>query len=537
MAVHAPAVRRIPNAVFIALIALAGLIAYANSFAGQFVWDDKLLIEANAHVKSLAHLGEIFRSDLFHMTESVTGYFRPAQVLSYMVDYAFWGKMPFGYHVTSLILQVVNAALVFYLGLLITGDRPKSFIVGMIFCIHPAFVPVVGYIAGRADLLGMLFGLGAVYLVLRHILRPASPVPVYAAVVLYACAIISKEYYLFMPVFIALFLASFRDRRPDKTVKTALIAMCAVAAAYLILRATALNFHQKMGVIADQPFLTRLAIFPWVMANYVGVLVMPVSLSMEKVLSYGSLGEARFVVAYIVPAAVAGVLYYLYGRKDRERFFWLAWWTLATVPFLHLFMPLKAIWADHWSYFPSVGFFFFIASFFPPPAAATQGGTFARRCGAAAACVAVVCFIAVTVQENRYWRDEETLFARILLKNPKSARTIYNTGKLYEEQGDWAKALDYYNRAIEGSGGSNAQYFNSRGMVHKNLNDREKARADFEMAVSIEPAVALYHNNLGCIYGELNMTEKARAEWNTALRLNPKDEFAKQNLQILEKGQ
>ena len=105
-------------------------------------------------------------------------------------------------------------------------------------------------------------------------------------------------------------------------------------------------------------------------------------------------------------------------------------------------------------------------------------------------------------------------------------------GKVSEERGDYEKARELYNTAIERSSANNDQYLNARGMLHRNMGDFEKARADFEKAVKLEPRVSSYHNNLGCLYAELGMIDKARKEWQETLKLSPNNELALKNLAI-----
>lgn len=519
---------RIPNFVFVLFVVILGLVAYFNSFSGQFVWDDTLLIAGNQHIKDARFIGKIFTEDLFYMSDLPTGYYRPLQTVSYMADYFLWGKEPFGYHVTNFILQVLNSTIIFYLALLLLGNRWKAFFVAAIFCVHPAFAAIVTYISGRADLLGFFFSLLVLYAVIRYIVLSRGAVTVWLSIPLYIFAVISKEYYLITPLFILLFLFAYREKhKPDMTVKTILTALSMVAIVYVILRSTALNFHQEMGIIARQPFLTRLAIFPWTIAKYIGTLILPIDLGMEKRLVYESLFEARFVVSYAVVIIIVWALYRFNKARRPEPLFFLGWFVLGIIPLSNLFVPLKAILADHWTYVASVGIFGLVAALVD-----RVKNPMAMRLFALIATVFMAAMIGTTIVENRHWRSEDVLYARILLKNPDSSRTLYNMGRLYEESGDNEKAMRAYTEAIEKSAGNKGQYLNARGLLHKKMGDIEKAKDDFEATVKVAPSVAVYHNNLGCSYAELKMVDRARAEWKEALKIDPDDKLARKNLEV-----
>jgi len=517
-------------------VALAALTiaVYANSLTGKFVWDDTLLILDNKHIKDFKYFNQIFREDLFHMSDLPTGYYRPAQTFSYMLDYALWAKEAFGYHLTNILLQIFNAAMVFFLCLILFGTRGKSLFVASVFCVHPAFVPIVGYVSGRADLLGLSFALVTVYSAVRFAARGKGIYWLWLSVPFYALAVISKEYYLLTPVFILLYLFTFKcEPSNKKRLNIALSAMVSLAVFYAILRSTVLNFHQNMGVIAEQPFITRLAIFPWIMKNYIMMLVAPFHMSMEKKLVFDSLVEPRFVLSYLAPAGIAWLLYFFRKRKDSLRLFCLSWFVVGILPVCNIIIPLKAIWADHWAYMSSVGFFALIASVYDIPNIAIRSNPLYRICALSLSLLYISYLSAVTISENRYWRDEEVLYARILETSPHSARTIYNQGKVFEERGEKDRALESYNKAISMTSGEKAQYYNARGMLYKDMGNRERALADFEEAVKIAPGVALYRNNLGCIYAESNRVEDARREWGKTLEIDPEDELAAKNLALI----
>jgi hypothetical protein len=522
------------KAAAVLILIIIGIITYANSLSGDFVWDDKMLIQGNEHIKSFAFIPQVFKEDLFHMGSSSTGYYRPLQVVSYMCDHLLWGMEPIGYHLSSLILQIANSILVFFLCVLIIGSLWQSFFVAAIFLVHPAFVPVAGYISGRADLLAMFFTMLSVYLTIKYLAAGRGVIGLIAALFFYVLAILSKEYYLIAPGFILLYMFSFNDKsKPDNFSKTHVAGLMFIGIIYLAIRATILNFHQSMGVIAEQPFLSRLAIFPYIFAKYILTLIFPVGLGMEKKLVYSSFGEARFVLSYIVPIAVAWALYYLYKNGDRKKFFFLGWFVVGILPLTNLVVPLKAFMADHWTYLASFGAFGFLVLSVSDICDMARDKITSRNLKMLIGIAVVAILSSMTITENGYWKNEETFFKRTLVTSPKSGRAHYNMGKVWAENGDMEKAIGSYTTAIKESDSPPGYMFDARGMAYRKLGDLEKALADCQAAVKIEPSNSMYHVNLGGIYGELGMTEKAIAEWREALRLDPNNELAKKNLDVL----
>lgn len=86
-------------------------------------------------------------------------YYRPLVTYSVLVDYAFWGTNPFGYHLTNLLLHTLNALLVAHIIMRIAGPgkRYPALLAAIIFALHPAHPEAVSWIAGRVDVLSAVF--------------------------------------------------------------------------------------------------------------------------------------------------------------------------------------------------------------------------------------------------------------------------------------------------------------------------------------------------------------------------------------------
>ena len=89
------------------------------------------------------------------------------QVLSYWLDHKVWGLRTFGFHLTNLILHLLNGILIYLILLKLFSDPKVAALASFLFIVHPLHVPVVSYISGRADLLSLLFILLSVFLFLE----------------------------------------------------------------------------------------------------------------------------------------------------------------------------------------------------------------------------------------------------------------------------------------------------------------------------------------------------------------------------------
>jgi hypothetical protein len=78
--------------------------------------------------------------------------------MSYALDYSAWVLEPFGYHLTNLLLHLINVALFFILALAYARDRGSSddllpFTAAALFAVHPLLTEAVGYVSSRSELL------------------------------------------------------------------------------------------------------------------------------------------------------------------------------------------------------------------------------------------------------------------------------------------------------------------------------------------------------------------------------------------------
>ena len=170
------------------LIALAAVAAYANSLAGDFVWDDRILVLDGRLARASDRIVEILTSDFFRRaeTDNAYGYYRPLTTLSYLWDYAWWRLDPFGYHFTNVCLHAVNCLLSFVFIRQLGMSARVALVAGLVFAVHPIHTENVAWIAGRTDLLAYLFVLVAMMLHLRPRLAWLAPIA-------FAAGLLAKE--------------------------------------------------------------------------------------------------------------------------------------------------------------------------------------------------------------------------------------------------------------------------------------------------------------------------------------------------------
>ena len=126
----------------LAAVLAATAVAYAPAVAGGFVYDDHYFVVDNDAIKDP-------RRVVAYLTDPATAaegkrwgtIHRPLRTVSYAADHAAWRLNPTGYHLTSLLLQLVAACGVFALAARWTGDAHAALVGAALFAWHPLDVP------------------------------------------------------------------------------------------------------------------------------------------------------------------------------------------------------------------------------------------------------------------------------------------------------------------------------------------------------------------------------------------------------------
>jgi len=138
-------------------------------------------------------------------------WFRPVTLTSFWIEHAIWGLNPLPFHLTNLLLHtMVSLSVVLLAYRLLTGTleeelhvRYVSLFCGIFFLLHPSHSESVCWIAGRGDLLAVLFSILAILLSMDSLQASQSRLQLGACALL-ALGLLSKEAVLPTPLIMIL---------------------------------------------------------------------------------------------------------------------------------------------------------------------------------------------------------------------------------------------------------------------------------------------------------------------------------------------
>jgi protein O-mannosyl-transferase len=140
-------------------------VLYIPALSNVFTnWDDHGYVLDNPNIALTAD----------NLKAMFTGYwlgnYHPFTMLSLSVDHAFGGTThAFPYHLTNVLLHVLNTALVYFFSLRISQGRYwVALFSAFFFAVHPMHVESVAWVSARKDVLYTAFFFGSLLAYLRH---------------------------------------------------------------------------------------------------------------------------------------------------------------------------------------------------------------------------------------------------------------------------------------------------------------------------------------------------------------------------------
>ena len=145
-----------PQGAILLCVLLFGLVVWVflPSLRGDFLFfDDSSYVVNNSHLTS----GLSWANFVWAFRSLDYANWHPVTWLSYMLDYEFYGPKPDGQHLTNVLLHGLNSVLVFLVLRKLTGATGRSFLVAILFGLHPLRVESVAWISERKDVLSLTF--------------------------------------------------------------------------------------------------------------------------------------------------------------------------------------------------------------------------------------------------------------------------------------------------------------------------------------------------------------------------------------------
>lgn len=435
-------------------ITLLAVLAYGGSPWNGFVLDDHTIILDNALVTRSDVVGAFFAPYQPAGTGSDLLY-RPLPVASYALQWALHGPMAAAFHALNVLLHALASVLFWRLARrIVPANGLAAFVAGALFAVHTVHTDAVSSIVGRAEILSALGVCGSFLAWLRWSAGGSHGwLPV--AALLWLLGLLSKESAVALPLFVAAWTAFAQDRvRRSTLARVGALALTFGPAlvVYLAARLVALDgdlLSDQSRYFAEVDLGSTVQTMLGVGARYLALLVFPSPLAPDY--SFESIPLARsflepwpLVGLLLVPSVIVAAAVTVRGRGWPQAAGWgLLWLAVFFVPAGNV-LPMMIPMAERLAYTPSFGFCLAVG--------AVVGRLAVGRARLVVLGVVTawgVFLIGATVDRDRVWHDDLTLWSDALAVHPRSAIGLANVGFALEREGETKAALGAFRRAVD----------------------------------------------------------------------------------------
>ncbi|MBN1997481.1 tetratricopeptide repeat protein [candidate division KSB1 bacterium] len=497
---------------WVLLICSVTLAAYYPVLENKFTnWDDPVYVLDNPAIRTVnpENIGRIFSS-------FVLSNYHPVTMLSYMLDYQIAAADPHQYHLTNLLIHLVNTALVFLFVFLLFGEGIPAIFAALLFGIHPLHVESVAWIAERKDVLYVMFYLAALCAYLVYLRGQKRYL--FFALFLFLLALLSKA--MAAPLAVTLLLVDYyRKRRiTDKKVLWEKVPFFLLALIFGLVAIWAQSSKEAFFMGGSFRFIERIAFAGYGFFQYLLKLIAPVFLS--AIYPYpdrinGSLPLFYYFFPVIFAGLTVPVLYSV--RKTRFFVFNTLFFLVNIVLVLQLVPVGNAVMADRYSYLPSVAVFVLLAfGFF------TLMKKWPKQKIAVVTVFLVYALILSWATWNRsfVWRDSQTLWKNTLARFPNAAEAWNNLGMDQIQKGQLQDALYSMQRVIQLEP-DNARAYTNRGNIKMMLGKADSALCDYNRSIEMDFLYMEAYSNRGVAYVQLKNFTAGLNDFDRAVKLKP----------------
>jgi len=538
------------------LLAASVLVPHWPRERAEFTYDDRDFIQAN---QSLRSPGEAFAALLapFPPDQPERGLYRPLTSLSYALDFQIGGGDPRVFHRSNALLYVVVVALVFRLALAYGCGFGFALALALLFAVHPVHCDAVDAIAGRSELLALLFSLASLiaYLKARGSGGPSRRW-LAASVAAYALASAAKETAVVLPAILAVhaWVLPLGPRRGRGRADLMHLAPFAgVLALYFVARFTALgNFAPSQPLLRGVPFEIRLHTLGSVFLENLRLLVFPSLLQTDfyyrQHVGIATGATARSLSGLALLALAGGALVWLLLRAGRMRDGLSpripsarALAACALAIFLGFLFPVShlldfgALMAERFLFAPSTGFLLLVVLAGAKPLERAFAAPGLRR-GAAVALVGTLALAGALRSAARAaeWRDAVALWVAADRELPGNPAIGANLAAARIARGELDAAAAVLEESLVRHP-DHIETLGNLGNLRMQQGRFEEARTAFERILLLMPGDFVTWNNLGVLESQRDRPADAIACFRRSLELNPNFADARRNLEATER--
>ncbi len=496
---------------FLAIVVVTGCV-YANSLFNGFVMDDEIIIESNPVTHHLSNI-----RDVLFAPDVIKPYYRPLNRASYLIDYQLFGRNPMWFHAVNVFIHLLNALLLYLVASRLLANRSAALVAALLFAVHPANSEAVNFISARNTLLALCFSLASLLSFLKaHEKGIRWP---FISALLFFLGLLSKETAFMLIVVITIYTFSPSPWFEAKILRDKLISLLPFLLAvvfYFTMRTYSLQGLVGAEIPTDG-LLSRLSMNYHIIPQYARLLLVPLDLTVFHTVPKGDI----FNPPWFLPAwaVIFAAIWLVIRSRQPAALFGLIWCAVNYVPISNIVpIPSDPI-TERFLYLPAVGIFIMLGAI----VLRLNARIWTRRAVGVAATVILLLFASMTIERNRDWMDDYSLYLSGVKNNPASSEAHCNLGTaLLQDKGNMEAARREWEKALS-LDPNNSDAMTQMGTYAAVTGDLRTAEQFYTAALLLppgksDPDKSLAHLNLGKIYDKQNRTTDALQHYELFLK-------------------
>ena len=524
-------------------------LLYGNSIKNKYALDDNYVTVTtpekpnNPRIeKGIKGIPQLFTSHYVE-TASQSFEYRPLVLVTFAIEYQFFGSNPYVSHFISILLYAITCVLLYIILSRLLKNYHLIFplLIVFLFIIHPIHSEVVNNIKCRDELLSFLFGIGSLHFFIEYTENKIKKFVLLGILFLFLSLLCKRTAVLFIAV-VPLTLYFFTSLKLKKVVLFTVFPLLAFVLFGLLNKTLTHNLPTvREFVFFENPLyyehglLVRIPVAFYTMGYYIKLLVFPYPLCCYY--GYNAISMSDWASPVFVISLVLYVVIGIYALKKLPQKNVLAYGILiylaGVFPFSNITQPVAGIVGERFIYFASFGFciaaaYLLLALF----KVDIKGNSKFSIQNITLSFKVVFIFMllvcaATIIARNKQWKDELTLFNNDVKHFPNSCNLHYIIGNnLYpkifstpngaKRDSIIRETKSHFNQAaelmIEGKKKYPQDYtnLNNLGTIYVNIfNDGNAAWPYLKRAYALNPKDRMIPFNYAFCYEKRNLPDSA----------------------------
>lgn len=533
------------NKLSILVLFVFSFLLYSNTLKHEYVLDDSIAIKENFLVKKgLEGIPSIWKTHYHYgFGYQQASIFRPLSLTLFAIQWELAPDQPHFAHLTNVLLFSVLPALIFILLLQLFGQSNwlLAFLTSLLFIAHPIHTEVVANIKSADDLI--VFNLCIIsYLLLIKYLSNQRIHYLLLSIFLVGLSYFAKESTLTLVMTIPFMLVLLFDVSWFRALKLSSLYLIPTAI-YIIARTKILGGINTSKIaeldnilVAAPSFMIKTSSALKIMGLYIYKLVIPHPLMNDYSMSQIELNGLGDPYTWLSLFLYSGLIFLVikFWKTNKVLVFGLLFFLINFSLYSNLVLTIGTAFGERLLFIPSLGFAicsaYLLIHFFSKKSVSFSFKNQSKLIVISLGIIALYAF--KTIDRNKVWKDNYTLYSTDVKNCNKSARCQYHYGlavmknealtakTLQEKNYFLQKAITAFEKAITIHPNYSEAYADV-GLAYFRMNDFPKAEKNYLTAIQLNPANATAFSNLGSLYFNTQRYQEAKSSYEKALRINP----------------